>query len=34
MGDQTFSAAAAGDEFATLYVSIELSKKNWLVGLK
>ena len=34
MGDQTFSAATASDEFATLYVSIELSKKNWLVGLK
>ncbi len=34
MGDQTFSAAAADGKCATIYVAIELSKKNWLVGLR
>lgn len=33
MGDQTFSAAAADEKFATIYVAIELSKKSWLVGI-
>jgi len=34
MGDQTFLAAAAEEKCATIYVAIELSKKNWLVGLR
>ncbi len=34
MGDQIFSATAATDEFATIYVAIELSKKSWLVGIQ
>jgi len=34
MGDQTFSAAAVDEKFATIYVAIELSKKSWLVGIQ
>lgn len=34
MGDQTFLATAADKQLATIYVSIELSKKSWLVGLR
>ena len=34
MRDQTFSAAAVDEKFATIYVAIELSKKSWLVGIQ
>ena len=34
MRDQTFSAAAVDEKFATIYVAIELSKKSWVVGLR